>query len=186
MTRPTPVTRADAALLAGLVGAQLAGVTYHYLPPAEGPSYAGGGDGLDGDVTAIEFDFADRCRTVVTWAMLGELEGLALLGDTASYSGAADQIVDASDREAWRARRGDTVTSVGAAWHVSGDDCPESLWAVRLDFSTGSAVIALGTADPDLEYMPDELVVVFDQSLADSYRPRHVSESAWGHRVWPE
>lgn len=185
MNRPTPITRADSAALACLVGAQLVGVTYRYLPQADGPSYSGGGDGFDADLAAVVLDFADRSRRIVTWAMLGEFEGLAILSDAASYSGAADEILEANDREAWRVHHGDTIMSVGAAWHVTGDDCPESLWAVRLDFSVGSIVIALGTADPNLDYMPDELVVVFDNALADSYRPRHVSESSWGNRIEP-
>lgn len=185
MIRPTPITRADAPSLAVLVGAQLAGVTYHYLPPADGPAYAGDGDGLDADLIAVVLEFSNRGRATVTWAMLGELEGLALLGDAEPYSGAADEVVDASDREAWRGHRGDAITSVGVAWQVSGDDCPESLWALRLGFSTGPIVIALGAADPDLAYMPDELVVVFDQSLAGSYRPRHASESSLGRPLEP-
>ena len=160
-------------------------MTYRYLPPADGPAFAGGGEGFDADLTAVVLDLADRGSTIITWAMQGELEGLALLNDDGSYSGAADGIVDANTRVAWRAHRGHKIISVGAAWQVSGDGCPESLWAARLDFSTGSIVIALGTADPDLEYMPDELVVVFDQSLAASYRPRHVSGSSWRSRIAP-
>jgi hypothetical protein len=181
--RPTPVTQADAAALSALIGAQLEGVTYHYLPPADGPSYAGDGDGSDGDLTAVVLDFSNRGRTTITWAMLGELEGLAILDEDEPYSGLADGVVDASHREAWGGHIGDSVISVGAAWQVSGDDCPESLWAVRLGFSTRSIVIALGIADPDLVYLPDELVVIFDQSLAASYRPRHVRDSSLGRPI---
>lgn len=82
------------------------------------------------------------------------------------------------DRDAWREYIGDRIISVAASWQVSGEDCPESLWAVRLSFAGGSIVIALGTAYPHLDYQPDELVVVFDMSLARSYKPMHVSDSS--------
>jgi hypothetical protein len=184
-----PVTRADVGVLtsaaAGIIGARLSAVIYHYLPPADGPGYAGGGDGVDADVAAVVLDLGDRGRRTITWAMQGELEGISILGQEVSYSGLADKTVDASSREAWRDHIGDTITSIAAAWQVSGDGCPESLWAMRLDFSAGSVVVALGTADHDIEYMPDELVVVFDTTLAGAYRPRHVSESAWGQRIAP-
>jgi hypothetical protein len=185
MSRPTPVTRADAEGLSALIGAKLAAVSYHYLPPAEGPAYVGGEDGFDADITAVVLEFAHQRPTTITWAMLGDMEGLAFLDEPATNSDTADATVDASDRDAWRVHRGDAVTSVGGAWQVSGEGCPETLWAVRLGLAAGSIVVALGTADPHLDYMPDELVVVFDESLARKYRPRHVSHSAWGERIAP-
>jgi hypothetical protein len=121
--RLPPVTREDAATATALVGARLAGVTYHYLMPLEGPPYAGGGDGVDADLSAVYLDFVDGAS---------------------AYPVVAPALVDAGDREAWRGHRGETITSVGAAWQDSGDDGTESLWEVRLDFSTGSVVIALG------------------------------------------
>ncbi|HWH96613.1 MAG TPA: hypothetical protein VNT03_22310, partial [Baekduia sp.] len=135
------------------------------------------------DVSAVVLDLGDRGRRTITWAMAGELEGLSILGDEASYSGLADETLDASNREAWRGSVGEAITSVAAAWQVSEDGSPETLWAIRLDFSAVSVVIALGTADHDIEYMPDELVVVFDAALARAYRPPHVSESAWGQAL---
>ena len=185
-----PVTRADAGNLAsaaaGIIGARLTAVIYHYLPPVDGSAYAGGGDGVDADLTAIVLDLEERGLRTITWAMEGELEGISVLGDDAPYSGLADNAVEATSREAWREHISDTITSIGAAWQVSGDGCPESLWAIRLDFLCGSIVVALGTVDRDIEYMPDELVVVFDPMLASAYRPRHVSDSAWGQTIEPE
>lgn len=117
--------------------------------------------------------------------MDAELEGLALVDNGARYAGTADEVIEASGREAWRGLRGEAILSVAVAWHVSGQDCPESLWGVRLSFSARSILIALGTANPGLKYMPDELVVVFDPSLADSYRPHHVHDRRSGHRANP-
>jgi hypothetical protein len=115
--------------------------------------------------------------------MSGELEGLAILGGE-PYSGIGTEILDAADREAWRQHIGNRITSIAASWQFSGENCPESLWSLRISFASGSIVIALGTA-PVLDYMPNELVVVFDMSLARSFRPRHVSDSSWGAPIEP-
>jgi hypothetical protein len=130
-------------------------------------------------MAAVDLDFGKRGTTAITWAMAGELQGLAILPGE-SYAGIATEILDAADREAWRDLVGHKITSVAASWHISGADCPESIWAIRISFAVGSIVIALGAACPDIKYMPDELVVVFDMSLARSYKPHHGSESAWG------
>lgn len=185
-----PVTRAGAGALAsattGIVGAHLRAVNYHYLPPVDGSGYAGGGDGVDADLVAVVLDLGDRGHRTITWAMDGELEGISILGDDASYSDLVAKSVEASNRQAWRDHIGGIITTVGAAWQISGDGCPESLWAMRLDLSAGSIVVALGTAYPEIDYMPDELVVVFDPVLAHAFRPPHVSDSAWGRTIEPE
>ena len=181
--KPTPITRADCAALASLKDARLSGVTYHYLPPADGTHYAGGEEGVDCDLAAVELDLGDRGTTAITWAMAGELEGLAILKGE-SYSGIGTEALDAAGREAWRGHVSERITSVAASWQISGEDCPESLWSVRISSAAGSIVIALGTA-PDMEYMPNELVVVFDTSLACSYKPRHVRDSSWGAPIEP-
>ncbi|MGE3966579.1 MAG: hypothetical protein AB7I09_20965 [Planctomycetota bacterium] len=133
---------------------------------------------MDCDLAAVDLHLGNRGMTSITWAMAGELEGLAIL-DGESYSGIGDAVLDAADREAWREHIGKSITSVAASWQVSGEDCPESLWSVRINFGEGAIVIALGTG-PNIDYMPDELVVVFDMSLAQSYKPNHVRDSSWG------
>ncbi|KAA3607479.1 MAG: hypothetical protein DWQ01_14920 [Planctomycetota bacterium] len=182
-SKPTPFTRADCARLASLKDARLSGVTYHYLPPVDGMYYTGSEKGVDCDLAAVDLDLGDRGTTAITWAMTGELEGLGIL-EGESYSGIASEVLDAADRKAWREHIGNRITSVAASWQISGEDCPESLWSIRLNFASGSIVIALGKA-PDLDYMPDELVVVFDKSLARSYKPIHVSDSSWGAPIEP-
>lgn len=177
-SKPEPVTRADLVALASLKHARLSGVTYHYLPPVDGTCYAGGEKGVDCDLAAVDLHLGDRGTTSITWAMAGELEGLAILKGE-SYSGTGTEVLDASDRHGWREHVGERITSVAASWQISGEQCPESLWSVRISFATSSIVIALGTA-PDMDYMPNELVVVFDMSLARSYKPKHVSDSSWG------
>jgi hypothetical protein len=180
VTTLAPITRGQEAALTSIHGARLSAVTYHYLPPAHTSGYVGGNDGFDADITAVALDFGDRgCRTV-TWAMDGEVEGLAILGDDVAYSGLADAQLDASSRGSWRRCVGDTIGSVRASWHVtSQDQTSESIWALRVDFLAISVVVALGTADSPVGYMPDELVVVSDPAIAAAYIPQHVGRSAW-------
>jgi hypothetical protein len=179
-----PIKRADSAVLDILQGARLAGVNYRYLPWEDGKGYTSGQEGIDDDIAAVVLDLADRGRVVVTWAMTGPLEGLTLMSEEA-YSGTTDEVLEAAEREAWRKHVGQSITSVAASWQVSGEGCPESLWAVRIGFPEGSVVIALGQVRSSIQYMPDELVVIFDSSLALSYQPLGVDQNAWGVPIWP-
>ncbi|MEZ0260241.1 MAG: hypothetical protein ACAH80_04485 [Alphaproteobacteria bacterium] len=179
-----PIKRADSAVLDILKDARLAGVTYRYLPWGEEKGYTSGHEGVDDDIAAVVLDLADRGKVVVTWAMTGALEGLTLLAEEA-YSGTIDEVLEAAEREAWRNHIGHSITSVAASWQISGEDCPESLWSIRIGFPEGSVVIALGQVRASIEYMPDELVVIFDSSLARSYLPLGVYESAWGVPISP-
>jgi hypothetical protein len=187
VTKLHPVRKATEADLrtaaAKMIGGCLSAVTYHYLPHADGPGFVGGRRGVDADVTAVRLEFADRDSWIVTWAMQGELEGLAILHDGAPYAGLADARVDASKRDAWRTHIGERLTAIRASWHATTDDpTRESLWALRLEFSTIPLVIALGTTDTPISYVPDELVVIFDPAVGDAYRPKHVGDSAWHGR----
>jgi hypothetical protein len=192
MTTFTPMTRADCNALASLKGARLSGVTYHHLFRYDEsgdplPGYAGGEKGVDSYLAAVDLHVDERRTTAITWAMDGWFQGLGILKGE-SYSGIATDHSDAARREAWREHIGDTIRSVAASWHFSYESAPESIWAVRFDFSRGSVVIALGgtsRTNPAIEYEPDEIVVVFDPSLARSYKPHHVSESSWGSPIEP-
>jgi hypothetical protein len=186
MSSLLPATRADAAVLTAVVGARLGAVEYRYLPWGDPPEYTGGGAGVDIDLAAVVLELEERGRFTVTWAMTGPLEGLALLGTETPYPGLADEVIDATGREAWTRFQGQPITSVGLAWQVSGDGCPESVWAMRFDFPQGSVVVALGEPGPPIDYMPDELVVIFDEEVARAYRPPHVSESSWGQPPRPD
>lgn len=183
MIQPSPITRSEARTLAELVGAKLSGVDYYYLPWYESePGYSGGEDGVDSEPEAVALHFGDSGSWVITWAMDGEFEGLAAL-PTSSYSGDASEILEASNREAWRRYLGGTIESVAASWQISGEECPESPWAIRLDFTAGPCVIALGVPTPNIDYAADELLIIHDASLARAFRPPHVRDSAWGSPI---
>jgi hypothetical protein len=182
----SPVLNSDRAALSRIVvicGGRLQAVSYHYLPPADDSEYNAEDSRVHGDIRAVALQIADRGTFVVTWAMEGELEGLAVLGLNEPYAGTIDEAVDVTSSDGWRQHIGQMITSVAAASHVSCSGCPDSLWALRVDLPTGSVVVALGTADASVSYMPDELVVTFDPTVASSYRPKHVSASAWGDRL---
>lgn len=181
MKIPDPFTRLDIPELKVLIGAELAAVTYHYLPLHDGAAYAGSGSGMDVDLAAVELVLSNRGHLTITWAMRGEWEGLALFED--SYSGVVAQPTDASDLNAWRPHRREAIRSVGAAWQHFDGIFPETMWAIRLNFSVSSVVIALGTDDPALDYLPDELLVIHHPMLAHSYKPPHVRGSSWGKLV---
>ena len=171
-----PIMRADQARLASFIGAELRGVSYHFLPGIDETShYRGGRAGVDADLAAIALEFRNRSSLVVTWAMVGaELHGLAIAAGE-PYAGLIGAVHGASDREAWRGHIGQRVISVDASWDVLGDTVLESLWAIRIHFPSGSLVVALGgirsDRDPRVAYFPDEVVVLFDMSLAGSYVP---------------
>jgi hypothetical protein len=177
-TSITPIKRSDSAALMFLKGARLLGVTYHYFPSTVRKGYIGG-NGVDDELTAVVLDLGDHGRMAFTWAMVGELEGLAVFKEE-SLSEIAIEKHDAAQCAAWHQHIGHSIISIAASWQVSGENCPESLWAVRICFAEGSIVVALGRANPDIKYMPNELVVIFDSSLAQSYRPPHVNDSSWG------
>lgn len=181
--QPSPITRSEARTLAELVGAKLSGVDYCYLPWSDSePGYSGGEDGVDSELEAVALHFDDGGSWVITWAMDGEFEGLAVL-PTSSYPGVASETLEASNREAWRRHLGGTVESVAASWQISGEECPESLWAIRLDFTAGPCVIALGMTSPNIDYTANELLIIHDASLARAFRPPHVRDSAWGSPI---
>lgn len=168
-----------AEILLSFVGKQLASVNYHYVPFDPGSAYLGQSEGLDADLAAIDFDFADGSSSYVTWAISGDIQGLMAVEGSA-YHGAVDAVFKATETQAWAPFVDEVVQSVEAQWQVSWEAAPETIWAFRLDFPSGSVVVALGTDDPQLDYMPDELVVVYDESKAKAFKPPHVEKSAWG------
>lgn len=189
MTEEKPLDEASLARSAtasrGIVGARLAGVTYHYLVPRESDDYVGGGQGLDADLVSVVLDLGERGCQTITWAMGGRSEGLVILRGSAPYPGLPKDLIDVSSKPSWARFIGERVVEVGAAMHVADVGAAPSVWALRLGFDVGAIVVALGTVDDEfrLAYAPDELVVVFDEVVPKAYRPRHADQSAWGRSI---
>ncbi len=190
MLQPKPLTRADCPRLVSLEGATLSGVVYHHLPQSDDDlSYAGGERGVDSHLAAVDLDFGEHVAVAVTWAsIVDSVEGLAVL--PAPYLGVGSEVLDASDRDAWRNHIGRKVQLVAAAWQTSCEDGPETIWSVRFTFDTGSVVIALGDLEGGdasrLVHTANSVVVVFDESLARAFPPYPqygVSGSSWGSPI---
>lgn len=180
MNNPKPIRSFDTAQLKALEGAVLLGVSYHYLPYPDDARYEAATSGVDTDLAAVMLNLRDQGPMAITWAIDHDVEGLAVLSGPSYPRGGADSVIDAADRPAWHACVGERIISVAASWYVASEDGNRSLWALRLDFATGSVVIALGCLDTSLKFAPDELVVVSDSSVARSFQPRHFEHSAWG------
>jgi hypothetical protein len=124
--------------------------------------------------------------TELKWMMAGEREGLAVVFDQTSADLSKDQTKSAPvpDETRWRRAFGAVVVAVGVSWHRPSADL-EAIWAVRLEFSSGqSIVVALGEwRDGKLQYIPDQLVVIFDAAIARSYYIPAGEEPAWGHNI---
>ena len=181
-----PVMRADVDRIAevrkSLVGARLEFVYYRQtrssglaVPPA-------------GDSHEVDLDVVLGLSTgivSITWERVELVEGLAI-----SFPGPVPDVdeiasVPAGDSAGWRPYIGNEILGVHLGWQVSELDCPESLWALRLDFGTGDGVVvALGELDPDGKpgYHPDSLVVLFGEGMARSYEPRGAIGSSWAEQ----
>lgn len=90
---------------------------------------------------------------------------------------------DVSGSEHWRALIDKRVREVVLAWHVAEEGASESVWAVRIQLDEGlSIVVALGTVlnGPPIAYMPNAVVVIFDETMARCYTIPTSSTSALG------
>lgn len=175
-----PITKANLADIEVLVGKTLRGVSYRFLPEdGEDAEYAGSSNGIDSCLSAVTLTFDQSVSVSVTWAISGEVEGLAVL-PSEEYAGVADREVDVSETSAWSSVVGTQISSIQPSWQRSRIDAPESVWSIRIDSDSGSIVIALGEVYPVLDYAADELVVISNPNLARIYWPPHVGTSAWG------
>jgi hypothetical protein len=192
--KPAPVTANDIESLrawaAGLNSRRLVGVRYWYWPDTEWPN----GWSIDGvDEVAMEISFAldNGSTAVIAWAMagfdqgVGENQGLALRLVARPFKPREGSLVpiEATELPQWAPLIGRKIVDVGAGWHVSDAGHPETVWSVKLTFDNSiSVVVALGELERgSLHYLPDYLVVIFDEDLARTYG--QPGRTAWGDRV---
>jgi hypothetical protein len=170
-------------LRAAVAGRRLRNVTY-FIPPGlewvEEDSIGGAIHVVDMGVSLV----LDGATLNVAWSMDGFNEGLAVATDPVDplFFGRSAVAVDASGILPWPSRLGCVIQGISWAWHQPCDDCPDLLWSVRVDFGApGSAVVALGSVEYGTpRYMPDSLLVLFDENLAKSYLIPAGEGSSWG------
>jgi hypothetical protein len=141
---------------------------------------------------AVVMDFADDRSLLIAWAMDGFVDGLDI------RFGPGPQIAPLPERETefdvtgfphWKPLADRPVTGVAAAWtDPSGLPAdaeqwrPETLWSVRLEFAGAqNVVIAQGALkQAGLTFLPDSLVVLFDDATARSYTLPESHQPAFG------
>lgn len=172
-------------VLRPLIGGRLTKVLYKTLgdPVADG-------SGQGGSILAHGVDHAvivstESATMVLEWCIRNYAEFLNIVANPEDGKTAiVDSIVDVTDSAPWRALRGLAISGFGLARHTS-EDGSQLPWALRMIFENGaSAVIALGEIDDATpSYQPDNLLVIFDPEMAQSFQILDAPDSAWGREV---
>lgn len=164
-------------LASSLIGTRIRSVLYRNLAGDPELASSGVADEVDMEIV-VRLD--NGASLTLAWAMSGEVEGLALLdGEPESDD---RTVVDVTSHTQWSTRVGREVIAVGAGWHVPNAGSPRTLWSWRLSFEGGPcAVVATGElVNGEPRYLPDSLVVIFDERLALSYGADHSPGGAFG------
>lgn len=123
----------------------------------------------------------------ISWATPGSDEGLAIdMFDTPSPP--ADRTIDCLDvtnRDEWRRYVDRPIEAVAVAFYSYDGISDDRPWSIRLGFASDrNVVIALGEViDDAVSYIPDNLVVIFDEVHAHAYRVVDSRSSSWGELV---
>lgn len=85
-----------------------------------------------------------------------------------------------------RASLGYFVEEVAVAFYVHDEGSSVRPWSFRIGVSNGSSVtVALGeTSDHSIRYLPDNLVVIFEEATVRNYEVSDILQSAWGETVF--
>lgn len=171
-----------------IVGAKLSGVRY-FIP--DGNSWPGDLR-KDRDVHevdhGVELRLSGRIFVRIRWEMRGpDYEGIGVKVDNERIAWESDSVknVDVSYSSEWRTLIGRRIERIGIASHSPSGQHWSAPWSFRVDLSGDAAfAIALGEdCDGILEYMPDNIVVIFNERLGVSYRIADSLESAWGEAL---
>jgi hypothetical protein len=167
--------------------------------------------GFDEATMGVELTMSGGIVTL-PWLMDNFKEGLALvLAGSQEYATARRyKATEATDFLEWQARRAPIVT-VALGWQISSEGMTASVWSLRLNFENDTSVtfalgewaikahpLGINARAPELEgavtYTPDNVLVIFDQALAQGYRVNAAAHpggpsaatpswSAWGDSV---
>jgi hypothetical protein len=129
--------------------------------------------------SAVELVLGSGRVLVLSWGTPGLDEGLAI---EVREDGTDDDRVDVSDDPHWSAVVGKPMEELAVAFFEYYYDSSVRPWSFRLGVSGGgSATVALGEVDgAEISYLPDNLVVIFDEARARDYRIVDALQSAWG------
>lgn len=141
------------------------------------------GQGFEHAEAGLTLSDADGESRSVRWAQRGFDEGLWIGESSAREPGGAwVPDVNAIPVPSWKTFEGSTISSIAVAWQRIAP-ARYSIWSVRLDLADRSVAIALGERDPEsgqLTYIPDCVVVIFNDGVGRRYRPPASLSSAWG------
>lgn len=163
-------------------------ISARYLLPS-GMGWGGGGD-LDHvhevDM-GVELLTESGIRLELSWSTPGVGEGLVIAFGAVMDCSEGQRLssVDVSRDDQWSAILGYSVESVAIAFCFHDFTSSMRPWSFRLGLSGSSSVtIALGEIrEGRLQYMPDNIVVIFDEATAQLYVVPNSPESAWGEVI---
>lgn len=183
-TECAPVTPAERrrveAYLSSVEGKRLRSAVYRCMPGLDGSTYDSWPQ-IHAKVAGVLLTFDDEQELLLTWAMKGSLEGLAIASDHEACEHTGTVTEDVSATRPWQVHVGQPICGFSFAWHLSDEQQPEAVWAVGLQFPEGLVSVALGEgADGSVRYMPDEVAVFFGSDVARRYWPHHAPTDATG------
>lgn len=172
-------------LRSSLVGHEI--VRVEYVSPASSSEDEDSSAAYDIVRMGVEFETRRGITCAVTWQMAGECEGLVMgPGRVESLRPFHMELRRANQTHSrrWRPFTEVPVAVVDVSWQRSSAGCPPTVWAIHLVVDGESLTIALGEVGADgPQYQPDELLVIFDRSVAAAYRiPAAVDPSDAWHR----
>lgn len=167
---------------AEIAGQRLDGVAY-LVPSTSDATTRRHYNSFDEVDMGVELTTLSGSKFCFMWVMDDVQEGLRLNRAEAGFSAGPLKRLDVSNEPEWAGLLGRAITGVALSWHRPCDEALEAVWSVRLIFDSTAIVIALGEAAHDRRticYIPDTVVVIFDEGLARSYEPPSSQGSSWG------
>jgi len=189
--RPITLHRVDdprlAEIAASLAGEPVTGVGYLVPAGVEWVPDAAGGHDVHDVGLGVELVLGSGHVLALEWATPGTEEGLRIGVHKAGRDNDLVDRVDVGDDPHWSPIIGRRLETLAVAFFHPDDDSSTRPWAFRVGVAGGSCVtVALGETDgPAIRYQPDNLVVIFDEATARSYRIVGARQPAWGSAIGP-
>ncbi|HNJ97873.1 MAG TPA: hypothetical protein PLV13_07090 [Ilumatobacteraceae bacterium] len=146
------------------------------------------GSGFEHAEAGVELVGAEGERRTIRWSQTGFDEGLWVGAGGPTDEGAWVPGVKSVGVTSWSDRGlGNRIVRVVPAWQ---EVAPSrySIWSIRMELTVGAVVVALGersfeTGQPT--YIPDCVLVIFEEEVARLYRSRASTSSAWADEESP-